>query len=672
MVESRHQRLRLKQQGQAKTCITLYWIVFCCLVLLMPKAAVAAPAVHDFEQEPLIPQFEFFVDKEHRHTLETIRQLPDNAFKKAPVTGYAGGYNRAVHWLRFTIPAATQPGQPLWLRIHPAYTDFLTLYRPDTSSDDTFVSVPSGEMVENWEKKTDRAFVFQLHAQNQAQRFYLRLSSSNNHSVIARVYSQSGYIGRVWVDYTLSGLYIGLLIALFILNIRHHKVHKNKLNTPYLALVAASLFTFISGDNWIMLLLPDSSKAWASYLPQVGTLIYTLTLSFFYHRLFEFQRQRNPIGYYLSIGFMGLTAIGFLALLLDLYIEYMPLLMKLSALYLLWTTGVAFSWWYHKRRHAGLILIAALLIFFGTFGTALFYGGWVASGILVFYSYTIGTLSGTLVFHGLISRQLRQLEQQYVTALLEKEHTEQLLAREQSDKEQKAQFISMLSHELKTPLSVISMGSAQSNLSEKARHYVQQAINDMSRVIDRCAVLEQVDHQVETRQETVELIALLDTLIQQSPSPTRIQRLFSKTSCQVQSDSDWLRVILSNLLDNALKYSPPETTIRIGLSCHNQQICVVFHNWTADPLPDGEKIFTKYYRAKSAHKKTGSGLGLYIVKRLADQLGGSIRYQSAPANTPLLFESDQITQASGVKEKEMLQHNKMNQVEMSLCLPDLS
>ena len=656
--------MRFKSVIRFQTDTIRCWFFLCTLflgtlaALFFTPIAVAGPIVHNFDQHPFTPQFEFFVDREHEHSIETIRQLPDSAFKKAPAAGYAGGYNRAVHWLRFTLPPSTQPGETLWFRIQPAYTDYLTLYRLAASSNHAFIRNPSGELVENWEAKTDRAFVFQLDAQDKAQVLYLRVASTNNHSVIARVYSQPGYIGRLWVDYTLSGLFIGLLIALFILNISRYREHKDRLVRPYLVLVAASLFTFISGDNWIMLLLPDSSKSWASYLPQVGTLIYMLALSFFYHRLFAFQRQSNPVCYSVSIGYMCLTATGFLALFSDRYIEYMPALMQLSVAYLLWTTGVAAFWLYQKRNDAGLIFIAASLIFLGSIGTALFYGGWVAGGILVFYSYTIGTLAGAFVFHGLVSRQLRQLGQQYVTALLEKEHAVQLAERERIDKEQKAQFISMLSHELKTPLSVISMGSAQSKLSDKARSHIQQAINDMSRVIDRCAVLEQVDHQVETRQEEVELTSMLDILIQQSQAADRIQSLLPQEPLKVQSDSDWLRVILSNLLDNALKYSPPETQITVRVTRKQQTICLDVHNWTADPLPDGEKIFAKYYRAKSAHKQTGSGLGLYIVKRLVDQLGATLHYQGNPSNA---LATNSLQQP--------LQKN-LNQVVMQLCLPD--
>lgn len=108
-----------------------------------------------------------------------------------------------------------------------------------------------------------------------------------------------------------------------------------------------------------------------------------------------------------------------------------------------------------------------------------------------------------------------------------------------------------------------------------------------------------------------------------------------------------MRVIVSNLIDNALKYSPVTTDISVRIERHSGQVCVQVENVVEGEPPDPQHIFDKYYRARSAHKQTGAGLGLYIVKRLVAQLGAQINYRT-----------------------ELLPAQMANRVVMCLCLPD--
>ena len=632
------------------------WTVFVSFSLLLLLTLIVAQHTYaaSYNKGDFTPQFEFYIDSTASQSIETIASLPDSAFEKAPKAGYIGGYNRFVHWLKFTLPPAnnfdnTQAGDPLILRISPAYTDYLTLYSPNSSTNKNFfTATESGELIENWQKKTDRAFVFELATSHQPQIFYLRMESTNTNTLIARIYNNESYLHRLLFECLLSGGFIGLLLTLFFINVSNNKWRKNKNIRHYLFLIVVSLLVFLTGDGWMVLFFPNKWKFWAVYLPQISTLFYMIALAFFYHSLFGFNRHKKAILFWLSSSYLLLVVSGFMFLLLDYFVEYMPWFIIITITYLLWIAGVAFNWMLGQRNEGGLLLLAVMLGFSGILGTALSHNGLLSGGIPLLYSYIAGTFASILVFQRIMSQRIDLTEKQYVTMLLEKEYAEQLAERERADKEQKAQFISMLSHELKTPLSVISMGAAQSVLSDKARTYLQQAISDMSRVIDRCAVLEQVDSQVHTRCEVVELTGLISTLIQQTQLTKRVQWQPLEGVVFVHSDTDWLRVILSNLIDNALKYSPPDSVVSISLMKTKNHACIDVTNWTEDSLLDGQQIFAKYYRSKTAQKQTGSGLGLYIVKRLVDQLGAYIDYQ--PTYQP-----------------EMNQH----QVVMHLCIPDL-
>ena len=100
------------------------------------------------------------------------------------------------------------------------------------------------------------------------------------------------------------------------------------------------------------------------------------------------------------------------------------------------------------------------------------------------------------------------------------------------------------------------------------------------------------------------------------------------------SDPQLLSIVLSNLFNNALKYSPPLSVITIRAETVTDAgragIQISVQNVPgAAGLPDPAKVFDKYYRSPGAKKQTGSGLGLYLVHSFTVLLGGQVRYEVA-------------------------------------------
>lgn len=82
-----------------------------------------------------------------------------------------------------------------------------------------------------------------------------------------------------------------------------------------------------------------------------------------------------------------------------------------------------------------------------------------------------------------------------------------------------------------------------------------------------------------------------------------------------------------NLLNNAMKYSDGEVTVRVSSAGDSATVSVVDHG-TGIPQDDIPHIFERFYRAKTAGRKEGLGLGLYIVKGLVEAHGGDTRVES--------------------------------------------
>src|ERR1035438_6335972 len=91
--------------------------------------------------------------------------------------------------------------------------------------------------------------------------------------------------------------------------------------------------------------------------------------------------------------------------------------------------------------------------------------------------------------------------------------------------------------------------------------------------------------------------------------------------------------MVSNLIDNAVKYGPPGEPVEVGL--HETELTVRDHG-PGISAEDQPYIFDRFYRGAEARGRPGSGLGLAIVRQVAGQLGGSIAAEPAPGGGTLM------------------------------------
>ncbi len=202
-------------------------------------------------------------------------------------------------------------------------------------------------------------------------------------------------------------------------------------------------------------------------------------------------------------------------------------------------------------------------------------------------------------------------------------------------------FLSMLSHELKTPLSVLRMALSQDSLSERTRAHAQHSVQEMDAVIYRCLQadrLQQRGHAV--ARQACQLGDLLADLQTASPTPERLE-VSAPDLPMLSTDPQLLSIAMNNLVENALKYSPAQSLVQVSArsQVHRRRpgILVVVSNAVGNVgMPEARQVFKKYYRGARAHSKTGSGLGLYLVHSVARLLGGWVRY--APTEGQVRFE----------------------------------
>lgn len=221
-----------------------------------------------------------------------------------------------------------------------------------------------------------------------------------------------------------------------------------------------------------------------------------------------------------------------------------------------------------------------------------------------------------------------------------------LLTLEIRRRDEQDRFMAMLSHELKTPLSVMRMtlglqAGPGGTISANVRGHAQQAVQDMDAIIERCLQVDRLQqHRWHENRQACQPAELLSELQTASHAPQRLV-IFAPELPGFVTDTQLLRVALGNLIDNALKYAAPVTPVQVSVSlCAHQGQSGILFSVVNTPgqagLPDAKKVFQKYYRSPGAHSKTGSGLGLYLVHNIARQLGGWVRY--TPGTSQVQFE----------------------------------
>lgn len=209
--------------------------------------------------------------------------------------------------------------------------------------------------------------------------------------------------------------------------------------------------------------------------------------------------------------------------------------------------------------------------------------------------------------------------------------------------QRKDEFLTIASHELKTPMSVLK-GLTQL-LLRKGKRQDWQGVEPMLRRLDA-----QVDRltrlanelldastiqagQLVYDEQLVDMVAVVGECVEllQSVSPTHTLHLSAPSHAWVMGDKDRLGQVVVNLISNAIKYSPSATAVEIALTTQENSVTLtVADHGPGIPKAQQQHIFERLYRASAdqTRKISGLGLGLYISSEIIKRHGGEIRVQS--------------------------------------------
>lgn len=202
-------------------------------------------------------------------------------------------------------------------------------------------------------------------------------------------------------------------------------------------------------------------------------------------------------------------------------------------------------------------------------------------------------------------------------------------------------FVSNVSHEIKTPLSVIQNYASllqNADLSEEQKREYAGAIVDACRrltgLITNILKLNKLENQQifpESEEFAIdtqlsECILRLDDVLDRKGLEVEIDL---EERVKVKSDEELLDLVWNNLLSNAIKFTPPGGKISVSLKTEGAMAVIKISDTGCGISSDvGKRIFEKFYQGDSSHATQGNGLGLALVKRVVDIIGGDISIES--------------------------------------------
>ena len=536
------------------------------------------------------------------------------------------GFTDAAHWLRLTIRPRADGGE-LVLRIRPTYLDEVVLYEPDPEQ--VWRVRATGDRTPVAERDSGSTRLgFRIAPAEPETTYYVRLQTTSTSLMAVEALEPREAARRDRRTDVFNLLNLGVVLWILLWAAHEWLVRRE----PVIGLFTLSQLSFLAYDASIMGYLAAIVPAWASVDALTSFFVCLTPLLFLlFNRalILTFRPRRIALR---ILDTLIVVEAGAMALLLTGQTSTALWLNSLVAL-LMAPLLVGLSFAVEEDAPPGR---TALRVAYGLQAVALFVSlapvlGLVQATDWNLHALTIHGLIAAIIVFVLLYMRARKLQRTGMQAAVDLIVAREQLEMERRQRDLQDRFLAMLSHELKTPLSVIRIGVGMSKAEGEPRRLIDSALENIDGIVDRCSYADLLDQQrLEVRRSPVDVADVLSEAAARTWAGERL-RIDAAGLPIVHCDRPLLGVMVSNLIDNALKYSregsPVEVVARVFEHEGRSGIAIAVESEPGrGGLPDPGRVFEKFYRAPGARSKSGSGLGLYIVRGIADLTGSDVAY----------------------------------------------
>ncbi len=613
-----------------------------CLFFFLALLQLAAflPSAHAQTRDYIVAR-SYVVDPDASLDLDAVKAKP-----ALPYEGVLGrGFTGAATWLKLTVaPApAAGPDHRLMLRVRPSYLDQVRLFDPLDNSGRPRITGDHTDWQFGELKSLNHGFF--IPASDKPRDIWLRLKTTSSSLIHVDALTLDDAQQADRTQEMLYGLMMGVLVLFFLWALLQWLLQRESLMVAFLASQLAAVFYAATYVGYTRLFS-------AGILPTLAVerfnnaiiCTYVVTgLLFHYRFLAEFKASRLGLRLLAATGALAF-AFEMVQLSLGNVMSAMRVNMWVVTLIPLLTLALALScraWKDSDEEERPALPKWGLVLFYMSLGSVLVLGvmpthGFASAPDLNLHVYLIhGLMTGVILLVLLQVRAIR-VEQSRNRAHLRAHSAAQQFEAEKQKAQLQGRFMEMLAHELKTSLSVLHMVFGAPKPTPDLIEHGRRTVNNINQLIERCLQAEKFDDdEIISHLEPFEIDALLDDVISKIPDAARIS-VEKPAGLSVHSDWQIFKSVVSNLIDNALKYSSPDSTVRVRATkserdgkagCEISVDNTLAQGPGSAGFPDREQLFKKYYRADSARKHSGSGLGLYLVSNFMRLLGGEVRYE---------------------------------------------
>ncbi len=568
--------------------------------------------------------------------LKDVQQSKDwQAFDQVLMLGYKDN----VVWLK-VYPDERMTAKDLLVRVRPSYLDDVRVFLPKA---DGYVMQQGGDLLAKDQMEiydTAISFAWRDRDISLNHPLYVRIKTTSTLAAHVQILPLIGMDRYLDSEKLLMGIYFGVTLLVLIWSF-FHGVWKRDLTflSFSIYLVFSCIMSAAIMGYWGRFVVPFKST---NIMTSCVVMINSAT-GLFFQRVFL---SNFGLGRGLRILFEVMVAVAVVAVAIVCvqngggYTQYLLKLNALAMFVICFVQLIAASQLQMKSARFKQILLAVYLLFVVlVIATILPLLGLIQASLWLLHSSIMHGLMAAVMLGGILLYR-KQLEEEAVReaeASLLRVKAEADATRALS--EERENFLVMLAHEMRTPLSVIKMSvsgqSAQTpELQKESLTDVQKAIQDMTSILDLSVQVDKLDRgEFPLQLQTCDLPELINEVAMNHPGRERFQFSVDNRLPEIKVDPVILRTILTNLLENALKYSLPKSIVSVNVSLLQTSLFISVTNDVGEAgKPDPQKVFSKYYRAPGAYHSTGSGLGLYLVAGLVKMIGGEIRMLSTGAD----------------------------------------
>jgi len=632
---------------------TVIKIVLCLLALPLQANATALSLEYPNQFYDAHQFVSYLQDPLSELSFEDVEMLPDSAFSPPSKGQFSGGYSSSTYWIKlpllFKVPEQYRDQSHDWiLEIDYAAVDYVDIYYRVGES---LTHLLAGDRrPQSVRRAPDNFHAFYLRIPpNIVQNVYIKVRTSSSLQIPLNIWSPAGIYEARKVTQLGYGLYVGVLFIMAAYNLLLFFSLRERSYLYYVAYITCFclLQTAIAGLN-SQYLWPESAAWNNTSIPFFMGASCLFAVLFTRHFLATYSHSRNTdLFLTFSAIVCGLQLASSFFLSYEWALKIGNALTLFITLALIWTAALAV---YKRYPGAQYFLFgwACLLI-----GSTIFM--LVSSGVLppnVFtenaarYGSAVEALLLALALGEKIKafradrnraalnarEDLRAGNKELSMGLAQLEHNDQL----------KDEFLAKVSHELRTPLNGI-LGSLElmklETLTAEVAEYAQSANISAEHMLELVNTLlsfsEAKGSLVENEADTIDLAALLQNLSSNFEQQLREKNLAlaiqieEEVPSQLIGDSGKLRLVLSQLLDNAIKFSSDGQVVLqvkpIKLSIHRSHIEFVMQDCGIGIAAENlSSIFDPFEQVSMSETQSGLGMGLAICKQLVNRMKGSI------------------------------------------------